>query len=135
MRVRTKKKKESRSAPQVGIIFFFDHKLWIESTPVQKAAGHGNFKDHDGDHVTYWDGLLKEGKVPEDEEYQNVPRGRVVFHADTGRYHLLLDRCILRRKSLVATIISQMGLPANATERSTDFHYRCADCLPEGDLS
>jgi hypothetical protein len=129
MTVRTKKKNKSRSAPQVGIIFFYDHKLWIESTPVQKAAGHGNFKDHDGDHSTYWDGLIKEGKVPEDEEYQNVPRGRVVFHADTGRYHLLLDRCILRRKNLVAKIEQQMGLPAEETDTDTDSHYRCAACL------
>ena len=133
--MRTKKKKESRSAPQVGIFFFYDHELWIESTPVQKAVVHLNFKDHDGDHVTYWEGLIKESKVPEDEEYQNVPRGRVVFHADTGRYHLLLDRCILRRKNLVAKIEQQMGLPAEETDTDTDTHYRCADCLPEGDLN
>ena len=130
----TKKKRESRTLPQVGIFFWFEDKLWTESACVEKAGGHVDFKDHDGDHVTYWDRLISEGLVPEHVEYQDVPRGRVVFNTSTDRFHLMLDRCILRRKKIAAAIKKQMGLPAKATDTSTDLHYRCAECLVERGL-
>jgi hypothetical protein len=130
----TKKKHKPRTAPQVGIIFFFDGKLWIESTPVEKAGNYGECKIHDGNHVDFWERLISEGLVPQDDEYQNIPRGRVVFNQSSGRYQLLLDRCILRRKKIVAAIKRQMGLPLKRTDISTDSHYRCAECLPERGL-
>jgi hypothetical protein len=71
-----KKKLQTRAAPQVGIIFFFDHKLWIESTPLETAGNWGKFKIHEGDHVLYWERLILEGLVPRGSEYENVPRGR-----------------------------------------------------------
>jgi hypothetical protein len=129
-----RKNREMRTAPQVGIIFYFGNKLWIESTPLEKAGTYGECKIHDGNHIDYWDRLISEGLVPQDDEYQNIPRGRVVFNTSTKRYRLMLDRCILRRKSLVAAIKWQMGLPAKDTDTATDPHYRCAECLGERGL-
>ena len=111
-----KKNPQTRTAPQVGIIFFFDNKLWIESTSLEKAGNYGECKIHDGNHIDYWDRLISEGLVPQDEEYQNVPRGRVVYNTSTQRYRLMLDRCILRRKNVVAAIKRQMGLPSTETD-------------------
>jgi hypothetical protein len=124
-----KKKQQTRTAPQVGIIFFVDHKLWVETTPLETAGNYGEFKIHEGDHVIYWDRLILEGVVPRGLEYENVPRGRVAFNTSTRRYRLMLDRCILRQKSVVATIKQQMGLPPKETDTFTDPHYRCAGCL------
>jgi hypothetical protein len=124
----TRKKHKPRT-PQVGIIFWFDQKLWIESTPVEKAGNYGQCKIHDGNHVNYWERLISERMVPEHVEYQDVPRGRVIFSPASERYLLLLDRCILRRKKIVAAIKRQMGLPSKGTDTDTDPHYRCAKCL------
>jgi hypothetical protein len=130
-----KKKQQKRTVPQVGILFFFHDKLWIESTPLEKAGNYGSeFRIHDGDHIVYWDGLIREGLVTRHEEYQNIPRGRVVFNAATRRYRLMLDRCIPRQKNIVAMIKQQMGLPQNETDTVTDPHYRCAECLAESGL-
>lgn len=129
-----KKNPQTRPAPQVGIIFYFDNKLWIESTPLEKAGNYGECKIHDGNHIDYWDRLIRESLVPQDDEYQNIPRGRVVYNTSTQRYRLMLDRCILRRKNLVAMIKRQMGLPPKETDTSTDLHYRCAECLSERGL-
>lgn len=124
-----KKNPQARTAPQVGIIFVSNRRLWVETTPLQSAGTYGEFKIHEGDHVTYWDQLILAGVVPRGLEYENVPRGRVVFNTSTKRYRLMLDRCILRRKNLVAKIEQQMGLPAEETDTDTDPHYRCAECL------
>ena len=123
------KKSGTRPAPQVGIIFFFANRLWIESTPVEKADKYAECKIHDGNHIEFWERLISERLVPGDEEYQNVPRGRVIFNSSSGRFLLLLDRCILRKKNVVAAIKRQMGLPSKETDMSTDLHYRCSECL------
>lgn len=70
---------------------------------------------------------MKAGRVPEGE-YEEHPRGRVGYNSRTGEYHLLADACILRKKSLVKTIMRKMSLPAN-TKIETDSHYRCFRCL------
>jgi hypothetical protein len=123
------KQGETPSTPRVGIIFFFDQKLWIESTSLETAGNYGQFKIHEGDHVFFWNRLIKEGLVPPYEKYENIPRGRVVFNISTMRFRLMLDRCILRQKSLVAKIEHQMGLPRKETDTDTDSHYRCGGCL------
>jgi hypothetical protein len=129
-----KKKQQSRTAPQVGIIFFHAERLWIESTPLERAGNYGKCKIHDGNHVDFWEQLISQRLVPEYVEYENVPRGRVIFSPTSGRYLLLLDRCILRRKDVVAAIKRQMGLPPKGTETDTDSHYRCSECLGERGL-
>jgi hypothetical protein len=54
-----KKKPQTRTAPQVGIIFFFGNRLWIETTPLECAGTYGEFKIHEGDHIVYWDQLIR----------------------------------------------------------------------------
>ena len=110
-------------------LFFFDRKLWIESTPLEEAGNYGELKIHDGDHVHYWDRLILEGMVPRSPDYEDIPRGRVSFNTSTGRYLLLLDRCILRQKNIVALIKQQLRLTREGIDTDTDSHYRCADCL------
>jgi hypothetical protein len=127
--VTQRKKQETRTAPQVGIVFSFDDKLWIERTVLEKAGDYGKFKIHEGDHVIYWGRLILKCVVPQDLEYEHIPRGRVAFNTFTKRYRLMLDRCILRQKNLVAAIKRQMGLPQKETDTLTDPHYRCGECV------
>jgi hypothetical protein len=71
------KQRETPITPRVGIIFLFDRKLWIESTSLETAGNYGQFKIHEGDHLVYWDRLIKEGLVPMfrgDVSYSTPPR-------------------------------------------------------------
>jgi hypothetical protein len=69
-------------------------------------------------------------KVPGESEYEEFPRGRVMFNTKTRGFTLLADRCILRDKSVVNTIMSAMNLPGNNTDKGADTHYRCSACPP-----
>ena len=72
------------------------------------------------------------GAAPSDTEYDEVPRGRVVYDTKTRKYTLYLDRCILKNKGLVSRITSGMNLPENNTDAATDSHYRCPACMGRG---
>ena len=69
----------------------------------------------------------KTGDAP-DIGYDRYPRGRVSYNMKSSTFRLLADRCILREKNLVATILFQMNLLARDTETSTDKLYRCFRC-------
>jgi hypothetical protein len=115
--------------PQVGIVFVYKGKVFIDGTPVTEAESlGGQFKIHDRDHYKYWEQLRGMGAVPADVEYDEVPRGRVVYDTKSRKYTLFLDRCILRNKKLVSRIRAHMSLFEN-TATDTDSHYRCPACL------
>jgi len=121
--------KKLSGTPDVGIVFLVSDKLLIDRTPVLKGEIYGDFRIHERGHDTYWEILKQAGNVPRDSEYDNYPRGRVAYNAKTGDYLLFLDRCILKKKSIVNKIMSELNLPANRTKMDTDSHYRCPHCL------
>jgi hypothetical protein len=119
----------SDRTPKVGIIFLVGHKLLIDATPVSDAEDYGEFKIHDLGHDRYWDRLVKKSVVP-GSDYEEYPRGRVVFNKKTHQHTLYLDRCILKKLGVVKKIMSEMSLPPNNTKISRDEHYRCPGCSP-----
>src|ERR1035437_2574086 len=92
-------------------------------------------QSHTGDHLTHprghaemWEQYQRGGLVSQEMEYEEPPRGRVIYHTKTRRFTFLADRCILRDKNVVRRIMSELKLPRN-TETDTDSHYRCFRCL------
>ena len=62
-------------------------------------------------------------------EYEEAPRGRVMYNTKSQRFTLLADKCILKDKRIVSKIMSEMNLPSKNTDKGTDSHYRCFACL------
>jgi hypothetical protein len=57
-------------------------------------------------------------------EYEEWPRGRVVFDAIHQEFTCYADVQVLRRPSLIATIQQRFGLPIERTKMMWDSHYR-----------
>ena len=127
-----KRKNAKPTAPNVGIVFLVGKTLLIDRTPVSEGEIYGDFRIHERGHDMYWETLKKTGAVPPDTEYDDYPRGRVAYNTKTGKYSLLLDRCILKNKSVVNKIMSELNLPTKRTEMDTDSQYRCPNCLGRG---
>ena len=117
--------------PQVGIVYLVGDRLHVDSTPLDEAGRYADFAIHEGDHISYWAELVRTLAVP-DAEYEKYPRGRVAFNTKTGKYTLLADLCILRRRGIVQAILRRMHLPRKNTEIGDDPHYRCFRCLLAG---
>lgn len=120
--------RSQRPAPEVGIIYLVDDKLWVDATPLTGAGRFGDFAIHERDHYQYWAQLVRGGAVP-DAEYEEYARGRVAYNTKTAKFLLLADRCILSRKGVVSKILTRLHLPPKDTETGTDSHYRCYRCL------
>jgi hypothetical protein len=118
-----------KKEPSVGIFWVIGGKLVIDSTPLSQAEPYGVHLSHLGGHLEVWTMLQQKGTVPSDIEYEEAPRGRVIYNANTGRFSFLADKCILRDKIMLTKIMSELHLPSENTDKGTDAHYRCSSCL------
>ena len=57
-------------------------------------------------------------------EYEEWPRGRIVYDLESGRFVLYADAQILRDPVLIAAIRERFGLPLDQTAAKGDNHYR-----------
>jgi hypothetical protein len=119
-----------KKEPYVGIFWVLDGKPLIDSTALSEAEPYGDHLTHPRSHMHVWEQWRLIGKVPGESEYEEFPRGRLVYETKTKKFTLLADRCILRDKSMVSTIMKAMNLPCKNTDRGTDAHYRCLACPP-----
>jgi hypothetical protein len=115
--------------PSVGIFWLLDGKLIIDATPLSKAEPYGNALGHTTSHIDFWTRLQRTGAVPTEIEYEEPPRGRVVFDRQEQRFHLMADKCILGQRDVVGRIMAAMNLPSGKTTEGRDEHYRCHQCL------
>jgi len=112
----------------LGIFWLVDGKLLIDSTPLGNCEKYGDHLNYPGSHIAVWEQWVQVGKVPAESQYEEYARGRVMCDMKSKRFTLLADRCILRRKDLIAEIKKQLCLPTQ-TSVGTDQHYRCFRCL------
>ncbi|SFI85944.1 hypothetical protein SAMN04487775_10781 [Treponema bryantii] len=113
--------------PSVGIWwFYYDDILFVDPIEVEKGHTYGDCIIGLSDHADFWDKLAAEGKLSElpqplRSEYFYIPRGRVVFHKDTGRFTILHG--VLKKREL-NKIRKYFCLKRELTDFDTDFHYK-----------
>ena len=117
-----------KEEPHVGIFWVVEGRSVIDSTPLSQAEPYGDHLTHPRGHAEVWEQYQRVGTAPSDMEYEESPRGRVIYHTKTRRFTFLADACILNDKGIVDQIMSNLSLPRN-TETDTDNHYRCFACL------
>lgn len=134
---RTNATRKIASPPEVGIIFVYEGRLLLDTTPLTEAEDFNDnknlhFKAHARGHDAFWRQLQRFELVPKDVEYDAVPRGRVVFDVKTGKFNIFLDKCIMKDQRMVDKIENEMNLPSSKTNPPVlDSHYKCPGCKPK----
>jgi hypothetical protein len=100
-----------RKNPHVGIFWVVGGKPIIDRTPLGQAETYGDHLTHPRSHLEVWTRLQQSGTVPDDIEYEEHPRGRIIYGTKTRQFTILAGRCILKKTDLVEKIKSDMGLP------------------------
>jgi hypothetical protein len=121
-------KKNLDRAPQLGVFWLVNGKLIIDSSLQSESEPYGDHLTHPRSHIRVWAKLRRSGRVPRGSEYDEYPRGRVMHHPASGEFTIFADRCILKRRSLIAQIKKALHL-SKKVKTGTDPHYRCPLCL------
>lgn len=113
-----------QAIPCVGIFWFVLHdgrvELVAHKTPWPDAEDYGDFKTEAMAHYSFWPTLQKKLKLP--GEYEDSPRGRVVYNTREDRFTVYIDRQ-LAGDVFRARILTEFVLPADKTGFAFDFHY------------
>lgn len=117
-----------KKEPSVGIFWVVSGRLVVDSTLLSQAEPYGVHLTHSRSHFDVWTQFQQSGTVPADVEYEELPRGRVIYNTKASRFTMLSDRCILKNRKLVERIKVGFGLPKD-TQVGSDSHYRCFACL------
>jgi hypothetical protein len=131
------------AGPCVGIFWFVRDgdgiAMITEGTPLATAEEYGDFATHATGHYSYWERLkrrgpdaLRRGGMPDAPawyEYEDFPRGRIVYSRVTHRFTVYVDP---KLKSAVFTelIALAFGLLPGEYDIGEDAHYRSSQFLP-----
>ena len=124
---------QAPTAPAVGIFWRVADCLVLERSVLAEAEPYGDCLTHAGGHYERWEawralsaGGLRAASLPVEiaaSEYDDWPRGRVVYEVPIRRFVLYADRR-LQRPVTVSVLRGAFGLSAEVVTVRGDPHYR-----------
>ena len=109
---------------KIGIFWWHNGRVLSAISPVAEGTAVNGIVDSAFAHVDTWPNLQKRHRELRDLEYEDVPRGRVLFLQRQNKFRVLLDKKLLE-PAIKAAICQTFGLPKAGTEFEfkTDSHY------------
>ncbi len=121
------------ASPSVGIFWHVGDHVVVDYSVLDEAEEYGDCLTHATGHYDRWQqwqclggrALLAAGypKSILSTEYDEWPRGRVVYETPANRFILYADRR-LQRPEIVAALKSIFGIAAADVVVKSDLHYR-----------
>jgi hypothetical protein len=112
-------------------------KLLASGYPIDQAEPYGDCLTYGPSHYKIWAQWRRDKTVDPDiravvrfYEYEDWPRGRVVFDSSRDLFVLYADRKLMTPE-LIARIRAEFHLPEERTEVKSDFHYQSKE-TPDG---
>lgn len=113
--------------PSVGIWWFYKNSIILaDAIETDKAQTYGACITSYTAHADFWDLAQKQGVLDSLPyaafvEYHSIPRGRVVYHKDTGRYTILHGGLTKRQLNKIRKFFC---IPKDFTDYDIEFHYK-----------
>jgi hypothetical protein len=114
-----------------------DVRLIAQCCALADGEKYGDFLTGSDGHYDLWE-RWRMGNPPEglrgvvhDAEYEEWPRGRVVFNFVQRRFTVYGDRQVFEHE-LQHRVLERFGVPADRVEFAKDGHYRCSRSLYPG---
>ncbi len=122
------------ASPLIGIFWMISAaggpRLLAASCTLDKAEPGGDFLNFGPGHYEIWQGWRQSREldaaaraVVRAHEYEDWPRGRIVFDRTKNRFILYCDRKLMRPET-IEQIQKRFRLPLERTDVEADFHYQ-----------
>jgi hypothetical protein len=118
--------KKKASTPEVGIFWIddTDGTMFAESVTLEDAEDSGDFKDFGSSHYAMWDRAVRANPKWKGLEYEQIPRGRVIYRNDHKEPEFIVYMA-KRLSKFKRNLISRFNLPAGHVRFDfSDEHYQ-----------
>lgn len=109
-------------SPIIGIFWIFNGKLLKSETDLEDGEDYAGVVHSGLNHIDHWPTLQRQHKELRLLEYQEVPRGRVMFFKRTKKFRVLMDK-VLHTPRNKQMLLKAFNLPKTKTVFGTDPHY------------
>jgi hypothetical protein len=108
------------------------------AAPLEQAVAYGDFLTVEQGHLEHWTQLARSGvsalraaglpTAPVWSEYEEWPRGRVIYDLNAQRFIIRADRQ-LHRPAFMRLIVDRFGIVADDATILPDDHYQSVRCV------
>lgn len=126
-RVESIKRDTEAGVPGVGIFWFHHGELWADSVPHTHGEAYGDYINGRNDHASYWRNLQRISPEFKALEYDEVPRGRVLYSKPENRFVVYGSRQFLQNEAQKAEVLKEFRLPLERVVFRFDEHYAMPD--------
>ena len=107
----------------VGVFWVYRHQIFFRSVPIGAVTPVGHFIDSDLAHYEVWDRIAKEHKDFYLYEYEEIPRGRVVYDISSDHFVVYAHKSILHSDDARRLIVEAFCLGGSTVVFEYDAHY------------
>lgn len=106
----------------VGIFWWYQGQLLIGAVPLAQGIDDGVFINGPHNHLTTWPAIQRRHLSLRHVEYDEIPRGRVLFVKRDKRFCVYMDK-VLFTEPIQRAILKAFHLRQAQTRFRTDLHY------------
>jgi len=117
------------SSPRIGIFWYYKKKLLTYSLPAAEVEEQSGFVDVDAGHCDVWPTFQKLDQDLKQYEYEELPRGRVLYDSGKGKYKVYTSNATIQAKGFQELILQTFNLPAHGTIFESDLHYEAPESV------
>ncbi len=117
------KRERAAGIGEVGIFWFFKGSVILDSIPHTLGEDYGDFINGRSDHCTFWPSIQQLLSEAAKYEYDQVPRGRVVYNKKDDRFLVYGSEKFVQNKQQKDMVLLKFNLPPGKTIFRADEHY------------
>jgi len=107
----------------IGVFWIFEKQLFVELQLLDDIQSINGFKDSDLSHYHVWKKVKKLHSKFYILEYEDVPRGRIVFDISNNQFIVYCNKDILLEEISKKLILNKFELSKQNTLFKVDEHY------------
>ena len=107
--------------PQVGIFWVHKGKIYPKMSPADEVQDIQGFKDSPYGHITEWGEMQKGFPALRGKEYDEIPRGRVLWAKD--KFKIFMPPNMASNTRMRVRLMNLFDLPRDMTHIQADEHY------------
>jgi hypothetical protein len=108
----------------LGIFWIYKSKIFFKSIQFDYRKAINGFIDSDFAHYQVWDEISLQNKDFYLYEYEDIPRGRVVYDVENSQYIVYAHKDIINSDKAKALIINSFNLKIDNVVFKYDEHYK-----------
>jgi hypothetical protein len=118
----------NKKSGKIGIFWIYHGEVLARPIFIEDGESQGDLIDSPDSHVHAWDdpdGFMRDYHELMERNYEDIPRGRVLYESNEDRYVIYLDECLMNARDKAA-LKKAFSLSKEDCVFRSDPHY-CTD--------